>query len=76
MKRWVSVAVMCLIGAPAANAEYIIIRVLLNKSAPGTNTGTNPNPPGFPGIPALRAACSAALESRAALRRVPAPQAV
>ena len=47
MKRWIWAATACLIGASAANAEYVIIRVLLNKG-PSTGGGISGGP-GFPG---------------------------
>lgn len=48
MKRWISAVVMCLFGASAANAEYVIIRVLLNKGPAGGHS-TSPSGPGNPG---------------------------
>jgi hypothetical protein len=54
MKRWIWAVTACLAGTSAVNAEYVIIRVVLNKQAlaPNTgNTGGAPGAPGFPGSP-------------------------
>src|SRR5262245_2640104 len=54
MKRWIWAVTACLAVAPAAKAEYTIIRVILNKQAFGTeNSGMAgmPGAPGFPGGP-------------------------
>ena len=53
IKHWMWAVAACLIAAPAANAEYMIIRVILNKNALNTGTSSTggPNFPGFPGVP-------------------------
>src|SRR5213080_1869189 len=51
MKRWMWAAAACLIVAPAADAEYVIIRVILHKggTAPTNGGGMIGSPPGVPG---------------------------
>jgi len=56
MKRWiwsVAAAAACLLGNSGAKAEYVIIRVILNKSAMSTpaSSGGFLGGPGAPGMP-------------------------
>ncbi|HJZ92355.1 MAG TPA: hypothetical protein VKE40_15875, partial [Gemmataceae bacterium] len=53
MKRWIWAVAACLIGASAANAEYIILRVILNRGPGGTAQppGMGEGGPGVPGYP-------------------------
>ena len=46
MKRWLWAAAACLVGTSAANAEYAIIRVWLNKDKANPNAGQFGGPPG------------------------------
>ena len=45
MKRWLWAAAACLVGTSAANAEYAIIRVWLNKNVNPNEIPDGLNPP-------------------------------